>query len=318
MRCTTWCAIGSPPVTPPTWRRRSPQPFPGRSARSSCASSSTARRRCSGPRCSRRSAACSRAAPSRSAVAALVAGVVAADRIGHAGSKGAVFRAGLFTGLATAVVLASFALFQGRFWSLETLATMLGGVAGGALLLPLCALLVSPLLEALFGYAIGHQAARAGQPQPPGAQGADRPGAGHVPPLHHHRRAGGGRGARRSAPTRCSREVCAYYHDIGKGKNPLYFGENQKGENRHDALAPAMSAVIIKRHVTDGHGDGAPVPSCRAGGRRHPAAPRHAAGRLLLPQGQGGAGGQRRRPRRSTRRSSATRARSRSRARRRW
>jgi putative nucleotidyltransferase with HDIG domain len=45
---------------------------------------------------------------------------------------------------------------------------------------------------------------------------------------------------------------CAYYHDIGKGRNPLYFGENQKGENRHDGLAPAMSAVIIKRHVTDG------------------------------------------------------------------
>jgi putative nucleotidyltransferase with HDIG domain len=45
---------------------------------------------------------------------------------------------------------------------------------------------------------------------------------------------------------------CAYYHDIGKGRNPLYFGENQKGENRHDQLAPAMSAVIIKRHVTEG------------------------------------------------------------------
>ena len=45
---------------------------------------------------------------------------------------------------------------------------------------------------------------------------------------------------------------CAYYHDIGKGRNPLYFGENQKGENRHDTLAPAMSAVIIKRHVTEG------------------------------------------------------------------
>ena len=36
---------------------------------------------------------------------------------------------------------------------------------------------------------------------------------------------------------------CAYYHDIGKGRNPAYFGENQKGENAHDTLAPAMSAV---------------------------------------------------------------------------
>jgi putative nucleotidyltransferase with HDIG domain len=46
--------------------------------------------------------------------------------------------------------------------------------------------------------------------------------------------------------------VCAYYHDIGKCRNPLYFAENQRGENRHDELAPSMSALIVKRHVTDG------------------------------------------------------------------
>src|SRR5205814_661078 len=46
--------------------------------------------------------------------------------------------------------------------------------------------------------------------------------------------------------------VGAYYHDIGKGKNPLYFGENQKGENRHDQLTAAMSAQIIQRHIADG------------------------------------------------------------------
>jgi putative nucleotidyltransferase with HDIG domain len=47
--------------------------------------------------------------------------------------------------------------------------------------------------------------------------------------------------------------VCAYYHDLGKIRNPLYFAENQRGgENRHDALAPSMSALIVKRHVTDG------------------------------------------------------------------
>jgi putative nucleotidyltransferase with HDIG domain len=46
--------------------------------------------------------------------------------------------------------------------------------------------------------------------------------------------------------------VGAYYHDIGKGKNPLYFGENQKGENRHDGLSAQMSAEIIRRHVAEG------------------------------------------------------------------
>jgi putative nucleotidyltransferase with HDIG domain len=46
--------------------------------------------------------------------------------------------------------------------------------------------------------------------------------------------------------------VGAYYHDIGKGKNPLFFGENQKGENRHDTLTALMSAQVIQRHVADG------------------------------------------------------------------
>ena len=47
-------------------------------------------------------------------------------------------------------------------------------------------------------------------------------------------------------------KVCAYYHDLGKIRNPLWFAENQRGENRHEQLAPSMSALIVKRHVTDG------------------------------------------------------------------
>jgi len=46
--------------------------------------------------------------------------------------------------------------------------------------------------------------------------------------------------------------VGAYYHDIGKGKNPLCFGENQKGENRLEGLTPHASAEIIRRHVREG------------------------------------------------------------------
>ena len=61
---------------------------------------------------------------------------------------------------------------------------------------------------------------------------------GHLPPQHHRREPGGGGGRGDRRATRCSARTCAYYHDIGKGKNPLYFGENQKGENRHDSLAP--------------------------------------------------------------------------------
>jgi len=43
--------------------------------------------------------------------------------------------------------------------------------------------------------------------------------------------------------------VGAYYHDVGKMENPDYFVENQTDHNRHDELAPRLSATIIKSHV---------------------------------------------------------------------
>ncbi len=46
--------------------------------------------------------------------------------------------------------------------------------------------------------------------------------------------------------------VGAYYHDVGKLKDPEYFKENQKSENPHDALDPRESARIITGHLTYG------------------------------------------------------------------
>jgi putative nucleotidyltransferase with HDIG domain len=46
--------------------------------------------------------------------------------------------------------------------------------------------------------------------------------------------------------------VGSYFHDVGKMLKPQYFIENQKGENRHDELEPALSALIIIGHVKDG------------------------------------------------------------------
>ena len=47
--------------------------------------------------------------------------------------------------------------------------------------------------------------------------------------------------------------VAAYYHDIGKMKNPLAFIENQAGaHNIHDDLNAETSARIIAGHIRDG------------------------------------------------------------------
>ncbi len=47
--------------------------------------------------------------------------------------------------------------------------------------------------------------------------------------------------------------VGSYYHDVGKMEKPQYFVENQMdAENRHNQLAPNMSALILASHVKNG------------------------------------------------------------------
>ena len=44
----------------------------------------------------------------------------------------------------------------------------------------------------------------------------------------------------------------AYYHDIGKLKRPIYFKENQMGDNPHEHTDPYVSAAILISHTKDG------------------------------------------------------------------
>ncbi len=46
--------------------------------------------------------------------------------------------------------------------------------------------------------------------------------------------------------------VGAYYHDIGKLVRPVYFKENQIGENPHDKTDPRVSTAILTEHTRDG------------------------------------------------------------------
>jgi putative nucleotidyltransferase with HDIG domain len=43
--------------------------------------------------------------------------------------------------------------------------------------------------------------------------------------------------------------VGAYYHDIGKMEQPDYFVENQTIYNKHEDIAPRLSATVIRSHV---------------------------------------------------------------------
>lgn len=45
----------------------------------------------------------------------------------------------------------------------------------------------------------------------------------------------------------------AYYHDVGKLRQPEYFTENQAGFNPHSELSPELSVDIIRSHAKDGY-----------------------------------------------------------------
>lgn len=47
--------------------------------------------------------------------------------------------------------------------------------------------------------------------------------------------------------------AAAYYHDIGKLNNSIYFTENQHGFNPHDDITPELSTEIIRSHTKDGY-----------------------------------------------------------------
>ena len=47
--------------------------------------------------------------------------------------------------------------------------------------------------------------------------------------------------------------AAAYYHDVGKLKQPDCFTENQTDYNVHDELMPELSADIIRSHARDGY-----------------------------------------------------------------
>ncbi|HZW91108.1 MAG TPA: HDIG domain-containing protein [Myxococcaceae bacterium] len=185
------------------------------------------------------------------AVYGLLGSLVAATQVARARDRAALFRSGVWVGLVNAGVVLAFGLAAGKGPARDTLLAASFAGLGSMLVVPTLVLALTPLLELSFGYAsdlkllelanLNHPALKELIVQSPGT--------------YHHSIIVGSLVEAAAEVTGCNPllgRTCAYYHDIGKGKNPLYFGENQKGENPHDCLAPGMSAVIIKRHVTDG------------------------------------------------------------------
>jgi putative nucleotidyltransferase with HDIG domain len=181
----------------------------------------------------------------------LVTSLAGAQWISQAKERSGIFKSGVAAGIAGAFAVIALGFAEGKGLSGEVLMTAMAASFGGMLVAPMMVMAFTPLVESLLGYAsdikllelanLNHPALKELIVQAPGT--------------YHHSIIIGSlveSAAEAIGANPLLARSCAYYHDIGKGRNPLYFGENQRGENRHDTLAPAMSAVIIKRHVTEG------------------------------------------------------------------
>jgi hypothetical protein len=184
------------------------------------------------------------------ALYATLTSVAAAGIAGGQRDRAGLFRAGLPVGLVGAALAIALGLNGGRDAG-EVAVAAVAALAGGSLLLPVTVVGVLPIVEGAFGYVtdvkllelanLNHPALKELIVQAPGT--------------YHHSILMGAlveAGAQEIGANPLLARVCAYYHDLGKIRNPLYFAENQRGENRHDALAASMSALIVKRHLTDG------------------------------------------------------------------
>jgi cyclic-di-AMP phosphodiesterase PgpH len=164
--------------------------------------------------------------------------------------RAGLFRTGLLVGVTGAAAVLALGLFAGRPW-LELGISSAAALVGGALALPVVAVGFLPVVEGVFGYVTDVKLLELANLNHPALKELIL----QAPGTYHHSILMGSMveaGAQAIGANPLLARVCAYYHDLGKTRNPLHFAENQRGDNRHDALAPSMSALIVKRHVTDG------------------------------------------------------------------
>ena len=177
-------------------------------------------------------------------------GVATVQQVKH---RMALMWSGVTVGGINVAAILAFMLLRGEFFqsSATTFGTAMIGFGGG-LFSGLVVISILPVFEAVFSYTTDIKLLELANLNHPLLRQLIM----RAPGSYHHSMMVGSlceAAAESVGANPLLARVGAYYHDIGKAKNPQYFAENQKpGENPHDKLKPNMSALIIKNHVKDG------------------------------------------------------------------
>ncbi len=183
-------------------------------------------------------------------LAGSLAGIYA---LGQYRERSAVVRAGLIVGAVSVLVAFALHLYSGEHsfsWTVFLIRSA-GGLASGLLAAMLASVLL-PLLESMFGVTTDIRLLELSNLNSP----ILRRLAVEAPGTYHHSIIVGTlaeSGAEAILSNTLLVRVAAYYHDIGKLKHPEYYVENQTYcGNKHEALSPTMSSLILASHVKDG------------------------------------------------------------------
>jgi putative nucleotidyltransferase with HDIG domain len=181
----------------------------------------------------------------------LLGGIVGAHGVRHCTSRGAVYTAGMKVSVVNLALALAFQTFNNSIFTPQTLYVALFSLFSGFISAALVSSFI-PLVETLFQYTTNIKLLELANLNSP----VLRELMVKAPGTYHHSVVVGNlveAAAESIGANPLLARVAAYYHDIGKASKPLYFIENQAGEeNRHDKLTPSMSALILISHIKEG------------------------------------------------------------------
>ena len=181
----------------------------------------------------------------------LVGSLTGAHWVRQCKQRTTLYRAGMWVSIANVLMILALHFMAGRAMDIQLLYKLGFGLAGGFF----CAVIVTgtvPLVEHLFKYTTDIKLLELANMNTPVLRELMI----QAPGTYHHSIIVGNlveAAAEAINANPLLARVAAYYHDIGKIRKPLYFVENIGNlENKHDKLAPSMSALILMAHVKDG------------------------------------------------------------------
>lgn len=181
----------------------------------------------------------------------LLGGIVGAHGVRHCTSRGTVYTAGMKVSIVNLALALSFQTFNNSIFTMQTLYVAFFALFSGFISAGFVSSFI-PLVETLFQYTTNIKLLELANLNSP----VLRELMVKAPGTYHHSVVVGNlaeAAAESIGANPLLARVAAYYHDIGKISKPLYFIENQAGEeNRHDKLTPSMSALILISHIKEG------------------------------------------------------------------